>query len=114
LTKNSPESPKTTNIYHVYGHNPHWNINSSDHSVNTVTLTSEQIFARLKEKIAADIPGTEERAALVGKLEELEQAQNTPSFGHKYAEFIAIAANHMGLIAPFIPALTEMLQKVLT
>lgn len=114
LTEKSAESAKTTNVYHVYGHNPHWNVNSSDHSVNTVTLTNEQVFARLKEKITADVPQTEERAVLVRKLEELEQAQNTPSFGHKYTEFIAIAANHMGLIAPFIPALTEMLHKVLT
>jgi hypothetical protein len=113
LANNSPESGKTTNVYHVYGHNPHWNFNSSDHSVNTVTLTNEQVFAQLRERITADIPPTEERMALVNKLEELEQAQNTPSFGQRYTEFIAVAANHMQLIAPFIPALTEMLHKVL-
>lgn len=113
LTKNNPDSAKTTNVYHVYGLNPHLNINSSDHSVNTVTLTNEQVFTKLKEKITADVL-TEERGALLNRLQELEQAQNTPSFGHKYSEFIAVAANHMGLIAPFIPALTEMLQKVLT
>ncbi len=113
LTDHTSESGKATNVYHVYGHNPRWNFNSSDHSVNTVTLSNEQVFAQLREKITTDIPPTEERVALVNKLEELEQAQNTPSFGRRYTEFIAIAANHMQLIAPFIPALTEMLQKVL-
>jgi hypothetical protein len=60
LTNHKPESGKTTNVYHVYGHNPHWNVNSSDRSVNTVILTNEQVFAQLKEKITTAIPPSEE------------------------------------------------------
>lgn len=113
MAPRNAESSKTTNVYHVYGHNPHWNFNSQDHSVNTVTVTNDQLFAQMKELISAEVLETEERAALLGRLEALQQSQNTPSFSHRYTEFIASAANHMGLIAPFIPALTEILQKAL-
>jgi hypothetical protein len=112
VARNS-ESGKTTNVYHVYGHNPHWNLNSVDSSVNTVTLTNDQLFVHLKEEIAAKVTQAEERDTLLGRLEALERAQNTPSFGQRYTEFISTAANHMEIIAPFIPALTEILQKAL-
>ncbi|HEV2197156.1 MAG TPA: hypothetical protein VGR55_16345 [Candidatus Acidoferrum sp.] len=113
LAKPNPEPSKTTIVYHVYGHNPRWNFNSKDNSVNTVTLTNEQLFSQLKQRIVAEVPQGEELTALLGRIDALEHAQNTPSFGQRYTEFIAAAANHMTLIAPFIPALTELLQKII-
>jgi hypothetical protein len=55
----------------------------------------------------------EERADILEKLTALEQSQNSPSFGKRYTEFVAAAANHMILLSPFIPALTELLHKTL-
>jgi hypothetical protein len=108
------EASSVTNVYHVYGHNPHWNVQSTDQSLNVVTVTSGELFVQLREQVKVRVPASEEQAAILDRLEALEQAQNTNSFAQKYAEFIAVAANHMQLIAPFIPALTEMLQKALT
>lgn len=79
-----------------------------------VTVTNEQLFVKLRDQIKESPVAPEEQSAILARLDALEQAQNTPSFAQKYAEFIGVAANHMQLIAPFIPALTEMLQKVLT
>jgi hypothetical protein len=109
-----PEASSVTNVYHVYGHNPRWNVQSTDQSVNVVTMTSDQLFVQLREQIKARVPASEEQTAILARVDALEQAQNTTSFAQKYAEFIAVAANHMQLIAPFIPALTEMLYKTLT
>jgi hypothetical protein len=47
------------------------------------------------------------------KLKALEKDQNSPSFSKRYTEFMAVAANHIQVICPFIPALTEMLHKIL-
>jgi hypothetical protein len=104
-------SPNTVNIYHVTGHNNRWMTNSQDHSVNIVTQSSDQIFATLRQKIETELPLSDEQKDILGKLSALEREQDSPSVVQRYTEFIAAAANHMQLIAPFIPALTEILQK---
>jgi hypothetical protein len=43
----------------------------------------------------------------------LEKAQGTKLFAERYTDFISAAANHMTIIAPFIPALSELLKKAL-
>jgi hypothetical protein len=104
----------TTIIYHVSGHNNRWITNSQDHSVNVVTQSGDQIFASLRREIECKVPGGEEQRDILDRLEALEGAQNSPSFPHRYAEFIAAAANHMAIIGPFIPALTELFQRMLS
>ena len=42
------------------------------------------------------------------------EARGKPSFGKRYSDFIASAANHMTLVAPFIPALKEILSRKIT
>ncbi len=106
--------PTQMNVYHVYGHQPRWITNGTDNSVNIVNAKTEQIFANLREQIAEKIPAGDERSDILSRLTELEQAQSTPSFGKRYADFIAAAANHMALVAPFIPALTELLSRTIT
>jgi len=101
------------NIYHITGHNNRWVTNSQDHSVNVVTQSSDQIFASLRQEIESHVPSGEEQTDILSRLVALEQSQSSPSFKQRYIDFIAAAANHMTFIAPFIPALTEMLQKAL-
>ena len=102
-----------TNIYHIHGHNPRWVTNGNDLSVNIVITSSDQIFANLHKEVSSRIPNGDEQRDILEKLEALKQAQGSGTFGQRYAEFIGVAANHMVLIAPFIPALTEMLKQVL-
>lgn len=100
-------------VYHVQGNNNRWLNNSEDHSVNVVTQSSDQIFANLRHKIETGITVGDEQKDIVEKLTALDKAQDSPTFKQRYTEFIASAANHMELVAPFIPALTEMLHKTL-
>jgi hypothetical protein len=39
----------------------------------------------------------------------METAHNTPDYVSRYANFMQLAANHMTVIAPFIPALAALL-----
>jgi hypothetical protein len=39
----------------------------------------------------------------------MEKAHKTPDFVTRYSNFIALAAKHMTIISPFIPALTALL-----
>lgn len=107
------DQPNVTNVYHIHGNNPRWNTNSTDNSLNVVITSHDQVFADLRKQIESSIPAGDEQKDVLEKLTALEQARESRSFGKRYAEFISAAANHMTLIAPFIPALTEMLQKTL-
>jgi len=71
-----------------------------------------QVFQEIRRQIEEGIR-IEERTEILSRLDALEQAQGTPSFVTRYTEFIAAAANHMTLIAPFIPALTQLLHNIL-
>jgi len=50
-----------------------------------------------------------DRVNLLAGLEAMEKAHKTPEFLTRYADFIRLAADHMTIVAPFIPALTALL-----
>lgn len=102
-----------TVVYNVHGDNARWNIGSIDNSVNVITKSAEEFFTTLREKIRSEIPDGEERVSILEKLHALEESHGQQSFAQRYTDFIAAAANHMALLAPFIPALTEMVHHVL-
>jgi hypothetical protein len=59
------------------------------------------------------VPDSDEKKGSPEKISAMEKSENSASFKDRYTDFIAAAANHMALIAPFVPAPSEMLQKVL-
>lgn len=69
--------------------------------------------SNLRQEIESKVTGGDERQDILEKLTALEKSENSPSYKQRYTDFIAAAANHMTLIAPFVPALTELLHKVL-
>ena len=98
------------NIYQVSGYG-RVNVNSTDNSVNVITVSQGEIFAKLRHQITANIVAGEEQKNILERLSALEAAQNSPSFAERYAELISVAANHMTLLSPFIPGLTEMMRN---
>jgi hypothetical protein len=113
MAKKTEGSTTSINVYHVNGSNNRWLTNSQDFSVNVVTQSSEQIFATLRKQVESSVPEGDEKRDILEKIVAMEKSDNTPAFKQRYTDFIAAAANHMALIGPFIPALTEMLHKVL-
>jgi hypothetical protein len=109
LKPSTKPGANVTITYHLSGNNSRVNFNSTDNSVNSVHVSSTELFASLRNEITRGVEAGELRTEILERLKALEEAQNQPSFGQRYADFISVAANHMTLLAPFIPALTELL-----
>ena len=95
-----------TQHIHILGPNARVNTNSTDNSVNVVT--ADQLFVEMREAAGA-IESKSERAAILVKLGQLQQAQGPGGFLAAYQKFITAVADHMTIFAPFLPALTQML-----
>ncbi|MGA4422860.1 hypothetical protein ACI2UY_22230 [Ralstonia nicotianae] len=95
----------------VSGNNARVNIHSNDHSINLVS--GGDLFDQLRQKIGIEVTGADERDALLDAVTRLETARHDKtSFAQSYQSFITSAAAHMTVVAPFLPALGEMLAKL--
>jgi hypothetical protein len=104
-----PPEPRSV-TYNVNGPNSRINVQSADHSTNIVHTDSFQVFQDMRRTVTAELASGADRAGLLERIEELEKACGTPGFTNRYQEFIAAAANHMTLLAPFLPALSALLR----
>ncbi|MBD3322389.1 MAG: hypothetical protein GF350_14910 [Chitinivibrionales bacterium] len=108
-TQQQKAIPKTI-TYNISGSNARVNINSQDYSHNITNASTAEIFKEFKDFLVENISEQEERHTLLAKVEDLEKAVGSESFSDRYKDFIMTAANHMAIIAPFIPALTQFLK----
>ncbi|RKD94140.1 hypothetical protein [Marinifilum flexuosum] len=95
------------NIYNVNGINSRVNINSIDNSSNIYNDPS-LLFEEIKQTLES-IAEKEIQETSLQLLEDLKNTHNTPDFIGNYQKFISTLANHMTIIAPFIPALTQLI-----
>jgi hypothetical protein len=100
---------KLGDVYNLHGTHARVNIHSQDQSINVSHQTTENVFADMRQLIQNQISSDTERDYILERLNELEASKGTSSFIEKYQAFIGAAADHMTLIAPFIPLLTQML-----
>lgn len=96
-------------VYNLYGVNPRVNINSQDTSVNVVNVTPDNLFKELKKVIEENVDNSDKKSKLLSQIAEMKSTQKTDKFAERYGKFIATAADHMTLLAPFLPALTQLL-----
>jgi len=97
-------------VYNITGPNSRVNINSTDLSANVVNIGPDALFEELVKAISTGVTDSKRKATLTALVRELEQAKGTPRFVDRYRTFVAAAADHMTLLSPFIPALTQLLQ----
>jgi hypothetical protein len=86
----------------VSGHNARVNIGSVDQFSNVVhdgTVFRDQRVA------IESIPSEKDRASLQHAVGRMERASDSESFKAAYQDFISLAADHMTILAPLIPAL---------
>lgn len=102
-------SVNSGNTFNLSGTHSRVNIQSHDQSTTVRLENTENVFASMRRVIETGIEPETVRNQILSVLVELEEAKGTNSFVQKYQAFIASAADHMTLIAPFIPALTHML-----
>ncbi|HUA67353.1 MAG TPA: hypothetical protein VMA13_02290 [Candidatus Saccharimonadales bacterium] len=94
--------------YYLQGDNPRININSQDYSINIAN--SKIVFDEIRKLIDLSIADENLKKNLHAKTTEMEQSVGKSSFLQKYSEFMALAANHATVFAPFLPALAQFLQ----
>ncbi|MDW8517593.1 hypothetical protein [Priestia flexa] len=108
--KSNEEEGKVTIIYNLNGANSRVNNNSSDHSINVIDMSPTDLFDEIRTAFKEGISDEAELRSLREIVNEMENSQNTNTFNKAYTKFITSAANHMTLISPFIPALSQMIQ----
>ena len=97
-------------VYNITGPNARVNINSTDLSANIVNISPENLFTELRRVLQSGVADEARRAALLRRVDDLEQSKGKAAFVSKYRDFVAAAADHMTLLAPFIPALAQLLK----
>jgi hypothetical protein len=93
--------------YNLHGNNPRVNIGSKDYSINIAN--SKIVFDEIRKTIKSEIQDENLKRDLQNKVEEMEQSVGKNTFLPKYSEFVALAANHVTVFAPLLPALTQFL-----
>jgi hypothetical protein len=105
--KKEKDRTATSNIYYLQGANSRVNINSTDSSINVVA--EAELFLDLRKTLEAEIENGELKTKLTGLVGEMEKAPGTSVFRGAYAQFMELAAHHMDVIGPFLPALSQLL-----
>ena len=105
-----PKPPTTQQVvYNLIGPNARVNIQSKDSSTNILNVEPADLFQNLRTTINDSITDSELATRLVGHVDTMEAAVGTQDFSERYKEFIGSAANHMTLVGPFLPAMTQFL-----
>ena len=105
--RRSESSPQIT--YNVSGPNSRVNVSSVDQSTNIDASVVTSTLDQVREVLQKEIRDKTERELLLNKLDELARTHGTGRFAESYKEFLAMAANHMAVLAPFMPALATLL-----
>jgi len=109
-SKDSREKPGTVNIiYNLHGSHSRVNIQSEDRSVNVSSISEQEVFSGIREAVTQNVSEGDERKIILEKLDALERSIHSHDFLSKYKDFINTVASHLTIVAPFLPALSQML-----
>jgi hypothetical protein len=88
----------------MYVNNPQFDAQSTNASGNDSTVTSEQLFAQLREALIVSLPDGPEKSNTLTRLGMLEREERAKgyTFLRHYSSFIAGVADHMTVVSPFI------------
>lgn len=101
--------PTQSIVYNLNGANTRVNNHSTDQSINVVNASNHEVFDEIKKILRENIDNQDELRELRLLVNNMESTQNTSAFTQSYQKFITSAANHMTILSPFIPALTQMI-----
>jgi hypothetical protein len=78
------------------GHNARVNVDSVDQSVNTVTITEQNVFSTIRDIVTKSVPEAEQ-TEILKRVEAMEASANKPTFRERYREWVSVAADHLAL-----------------
>lgn len=104
---NNKQNRVTSNIINIQANKIY--VDSIDNSTNSqidesILSTFEEIKNTLQKEIIGD-------RVIIEALDELIASVGSEKYSSKYDEFIQSVANHMSIIAPFIPFLSNLLRN---
>jgi len=100
---------QTTNITNISNVSGKVNYQSEDHSVNITSSNVGQLFSDINNAIDQSNINKDEKQKLSTLVSELEKSHSKGNFKENYKKFIQDVASHIGIIAPFLPALSNLL-----
>jgi hypothetical protein len=108
----STKSPKSARLsVHISGGHFHQSpIGIGDEVTQSVAFSGTHTFMDLRKVVNESGIEDSVRAKLLASIEAMERAHNTSGFVDQYRDFIALAANYMTIISPFLPALSAHLR----
>jgi hypothetical protein len=97
-------------VYVQSGSGGRLNVNSTDNSVNIISISEIDVFPKLRQEIEANVIDPVKRRDIMAKLDELEQSKGTPTYAARFRDFIGVTADIMTIIGPFIQPLTALIK----
>lgn len=94
----------------LHGDGSRINIGSTDNSVNI--SNKADTFSEIKKEIQKFEIDSDVKEKLLESIDGMRDAKTQEQFGSYYHRFIASAANHMTIITPFLPSLTNFLSNM--
>lgn len=91
----------------VSGANARVNVGSTDNSTNMVG--SAAVFGDLTAAIKDGISDETQRDILLSSVQAMKEEHGGGGFVGAYQRFISVAADHFGVVGPFLPALASLL-----
>lgn len=91
----------------ISGPNARLNLGSTDNSTNIVGDST--VLGDIRTAVNAAVSDPVEQGKLLSAIDQLDQAHGTNGFVAAYKRFMEVAADHMGVIGPFLPALAGLL-----
>jgi len=79
-----------------------------NHDGLTPALRSDLLFQSMEEEIALQIAAAHKRNALLEESRAMQNSSSAEESKAAYNRFVALAADHMTVLGPFLPALSSL------
>ena len=108
-TKKHQSQQPMVNVHVSDSPQAHVNLGSTDQSINITGYQSSIVFEELRDLLKQNVSDTAELKRLLEGVDTMESERQEGNFMAAYKDFIAMAANHMTVLAPVLPRLTDLL-----
>ncbi len=89
--------------------NSRYNENSIDNSINILVNEDTKLFDEIRQTLQKQGIDESELNSLLEHVNEMQQSIGKGNFSDKYARFIQRLGDHVTVVAPFLPALSQYL-----
>ena len=104
-----PQQRKMLNLHISNSPQARINLHSSDQSVNVSKHQPDALFQEIRERLAEALVDSPDLENLLDRVSDMEQGLESGNLKTAYKKFVAAAANHMTILAPFLSRLTQLL-----